>query len=126
MTEVWRPSPARVAAANLTRFIACVNSRRGTRLQDYGDLYPWSLEHPQDFWSELACFADVRIDWGSGPALENEAAMPGARFFPNARLSFAENLLRYRDEQPAIVFRSESGERRELSYRQLHAEVARV
>jgi len=126
MTEVWRPSPARVAAANLTRFIACVNSRRGTRLEGYGDLYPWSLEHPQDFWSELACFADVRIDWGSGPALENATAMPGARFFPSARLSFAENLLRYRDEQPAILFRNERGERRELSYLQLHAEVARV
>jgi acetoacetyl-CoA synthetase len=126
MTEVWRPSPARVAAANLTRFIACLNSRRGTRLDGYADLYRWSLEHPGDFWTELARFADVRIDWGSGPALENPSAMPGARFFPAARLSFAENLLRYRDDQPAILFRNENGERRELSFRQLHAEVARV
>ena len=52
--------------------------------------------------------------------------MPGARFFPGARLNFAENLLRYRDAQPALVFRNECGTRRELSYRQLYAEVARV
>src|SRR5512146_514015 len=104
MTEVWRPSPARIAAANLTRFVACLNSRRGTKLDGYADLYRWSLEHPGDFWSELARFADVRIDWGAGPVLENPGAMPGARFFPSAQLNFAENLLRYRDDQPAILF----------------------
>jgi acetoacetyl-CoA synthetase len=126
MTELWRPSPARIAAANLTRFIACLNSRRGTQLNGYADLYPWSLEHPEDFWTELARFADVRIDWGAGPGLENPGAMPGASFFPNARLNFAENLLRYRDDREAILFRNENGARRELSFRQLHAEVARV
>jgi acetoacetyl-CoA synthetase len=126
MTEVWRPSPERVAAANLTRFIGCVNSRRGTQLEGYPALYRWSIENPESFWEELARFADVRIDWGPGPALENAAQLPGARFFPNARLNFAENLLRYRDEQPAILFRNEKGERRELSFRQLHEEVARV
>ena len=126
MTQVWRPSAARVAAANLTRFIACLNSRRGTTLEGYAELYRWSLEHPTDFWTELARFADVRIDWGAGPALENPGAMPGARFFPSARLNFAENLLRYRDDQPAILFRNENGERREISFRQLHAEVARI
>ncbi len=126
MTEIWRPSPARVRAANLTRFIECINSRRGTQLAGYDDLYPWSLEHPGDFWTELARFADVRIDWGAGPAIENAGQMPGARFFPNARLNFAENLLRYRDEQPAILFRNENGERRDLSFRELYAEVARI
>src|SRR6185437_5661552 len=126
MSEVWRPSPARVAAANLTRFVDCINSRRGTKLDGYADLYRWSLEHPVDFWKELARFADVRIDWCSGPDLENAGQMPGARFFPNARLNFAENLLRYRDDRPAILFRNEKGERRDLSFRQLHAEVARI
>jgi acetoacetyl-CoA synthetase len=52
--------------------------------------------------------------------------MPGARFFPNARLNFAENLLRYRGEQTAIIFRNECGARREICFRQLHEEVARV
>jgi acetoacetyl-CoA synthetase len=126
MSELWRPSPTRIADANLTRFMACVNARRGTSLSDYGELYAWSLSSPEAFWTELARFADVRAEWGSGAVIENPQAMPGARFFPDARLNFAANLLRFEDEQPALVFRNERGARRTLSYRELRAEVARV
>jgi acetoacetyl-CoA synthetase len=126
MSEIWRPSPARMAEANLTRFIASVSTRRGLQLHGYDDLYSWSISQPSDFWQELAHFADVRADWGSGPALEHPNQMPGARFFPNARLNFAENLLRFRDDQAALIFRNERGARREISYRQLHDQVARV
>ena len=126
MSEIWRPSPKRVAEANLTRFIDCVNARKGLTLRDYGELYAWSVEQPAEFWPELARFADVRVDWGAGPVVEHPERMPGARFFPQARLNFADNLLRFRDEQPALIFRNEGGMRRELSYRQLHAEVARI
>ena len=126
MSEIWRPSPARVADANLTRFIASVSTRKGLQLRDYDGLYSWSISHPTDFWQELAHFADVRADWGSGPALEHPNQMPGARFFPDARLNFAENLLRFRDEQAALIFRNERDTRREISYRQLHDQVARV
>src|SRR5262245_16375403 len=115
MSEIWRPSPARVADTNLTRFIGSVSARKGLQLRNYDDLYAWSISQPADFWGEFARFADVRIDWGGGPALEQPDRMPGARFFPNARLSFAENLLRYRDEQAALVFRNERGTRREIS-----------
>ena len=127
MSPIWSPSPERAAATNLARFMACVNARQSKRMTDYADLYRWSVENPAQFWSEVARFADVR--WSprkDAPALENPAAMPGARFFPAARLNFAENLLRYRDAQPAIVFRNERGARRELSYRQLSEEVARI
>ena len=123
---LWRPSPARVADANLTRFMRCINKRRGTRLDDYDALYAWSLRDPSGFWSELARFADVRAEWGTGPVLEEPQRMPGARFFPGATLNFAANLLRYQDEQPALVFRNERGARRTLSYRELRLEVARV
>src|ERR1700761_8895875 len=100
MTEIWRPSPERVARANLTRFMA------GLQLSDYDALYAWSVAHPAEFWTELARFAGVRADWGSGPAIADAAAMPGARFFPSARLNYAENLLRYGDDVPALVFRN--------------------
>ena len=126
MSELWRPSPARIADATLTRFTSCVNTRRGTQLREYAELYAWSLAEPADFWSELARFADVRADWGAGPAIEHPGRMPGARFFPGARLNFAENLLRFGDDQPALVFRNERGTRRTLSYRELRAQVARV
>ncbi|HEY4212871.1 MAG TPA: acetoacetate--CoA ligase [Steroidobacteraceae bacterium] len=126
MPELWRPTPSQIADANLTRFMSCVNSRRGTAIERYADLYTWSIEYPEQFWVELTGFADIRAQWGTGPVLDNPQAMPGARFFPDALLNFAENLLRYRDDQPAIVFHNERGQRRELSYRTLSAEVARV
>ena len=126
MTELWRPSAERIADANLTRFMKCLNARRGTRLADYDALYAWSLAEPEQFWTELARFADVRGDFASGPVLENPGQMPGARFFPNARLNFAENLLKFDDDEPALVFRNERGTRRLISYRELRAEVARV
>ncbi|MDB6045822.1 MAG: acetoacetyl-CoA synthase [Gammaproteobacteria bacterium] len=142
MSEIWRPSAARIADANLTGFIDCLNARRSLKLRDYGDLYAWSVSHPAEFWTEVARFADVRADWGAGPALVDgdwgvapaEASgsrtpgrrTPGAAFFPTARLNFAENLLRYDDEQPALVFRNERDTRREISYRQLRETVARI
>ncbi len=127
MSPIWSPSPKRAAATNLARFTACVNARQGLRMTDYTDVYRWSLDNPAQFWSEVARFADLRASFAKdSPVIENPTAMPGARFFPGARLNFAENLLRYRDAQPAIVFRNERGARRELSYRQLYDEVARI
>src|SRR5216684_3946794 len=58
MSEIWRPTPARVAEANLTRFIASVSARRGLQLHGYDDLYSWSISEPSDFWRELAHVAD--------------------------------------------------------------------
>jgi len=131
MSEIWRPGAARVADANLTRFIDRLNAGKGLQLRDYGDLYAWSVEHLEEFWTELARFADVRADWGTGPALADSTGqpstqMPGARFFPNAHLNFAENLLRYSDDQPALVFRNERSARKVISYRELHETVAQI
>jgi acetoacetyl-CoA synthetase len=126
MQPIWSPSPERIADANVTRFIGCVNARRSLRLSGYDELYAWSIANPGEFWFELARFADVRASWGDGPAIENPQRMPGARFFPTARLNFAENLLRFGDRHPAIVFRNERGCRREVSYLELREEVARI
>lgn len=131
MSEIWRPSPARVADANMTRFMESVNARKGLQLRDYDHLYAWSVEQPADFWMELARFADVRVTMGTGPAIADElgrpgSQMPGARFFQDARLNFAENLLRYTDAEPALVFRNERGARRVISYKDLRQSVARI
>ena len=72
MTEaLWRPSAERVASANVTRFIACVNARLGLQLKDFTALYDWSIREPERFWPELARFADVRAKWGTAPVLEH-------------------------------------------------------
>jgi acetoacetyl-CoA synthetase len=126
MSELWRPSAARVADSNLTRFAACVSARRGLKLDGYAQLHAWSVSQAEDFWTELARFADIRADWGAGPVLENRDRMPGARFFPNARLNFAENLLRHDGNHAAIVFVNERGTRRQISHRELRQEVGRI
>jgi acetoacetyl-CoA synthetase len=127
MSPIWSPSPKRAAATNLARFTACVNARQGLRMAHYTDVYQWSLDNPAQFWAELARFADVRASFArDSPVIENPTAMPGARFFPEARLNFAQNLLRYRDAHPAFLFRNERGARREISYRHLYDEVARI
>lgn len=131
MSEVWRPSAARVAESNLTRFMERLNARKGLHLRDYDSLYAWSIAQPGEFWTELASFAEVRADWGDGPVLADDSgkpstAMPGARFFPKARLNFAENLLRYNDDQPALIFRNERGLRRSITYKELREAVAKI
>jgi acetoacetyl-CoA synthetase len=123
---LWTPSAERVADSQLSGFVRRIEARLDLDVRDYAALHRWSVQQPGTFWRELAHFAGVVADWGDGPALEEAAAMPGARWFPGARLNFAENLLQHRDEHPALVFRGERGRSRLLSYRQLYEEVGRV
>jgi acetoacetyl-CoA synthetase len=122
---IWTPSLLRIADANLTRFMAFVEER-GVATPDWAALHRWSVRQPGEFWDALWEFAGVAGERGAGPALADASRMPGARWFPRAQLNFAENLLRGPDPEPAIVFRNERGERRELDWQTLRAEVARV
>ena len=124
-TPIWTPSLFRIADANLTRFMAQV-AARGVPVADCEALYRWSVDEPSAFWEAVWDFAGVVGERGTGPALEDGSRMPGARWFPEARLNFAENLLRGPDEEPAIVFRNERGDRRELSRGELRTETARI
>ena len=109
----------------MSAFMLEVNARFGLKLSDYGSLYAWSIAERADFWRLLWDFCDVRGDPG-GPVILDDDRMPGARWFPEARLNFSENLLRRRDDADAIVFWGEDRVRRRLSHRQLYDQVARV
>lgn len=93
---------------------------------NYDALYQWSIDAREAFWPAVWEFTEIQSSRRWDSVLENADAMPGARWFGGSRLNFAENLLRYRDQQPAIIFRGENGDSRELTYRQLHAEVVRI
>ncbi|MBM4191949.1 MAG: acetoacetate--CoA ligase [Gammaproteobacteria bacterium] len=122
----WSPGVTRRQGANLTRFIGCLAARRGLHFEDYASLHRWSIEQPDAFWFELAHFVDICAEWAEGPVLVDGEKMPGARWFPGARLNFAENLLHFHDDHPALLAVNERGQRRTLSYRQLHTEVGRI
>ena len=121
---LWQPSPERVRDANLTAFAAAVRREWGAPLPDYAALHRWSVERPEAFWASLWCFCRVIAGARGDAVIRHPERMPGARWFPEARLNFAENLLRRRDDSPALVFRGEDRVRRSLSHRQLHERVS--
>ena len=125
MTEpLWRPSPERIAQSNLARFQAQVTAPLGLG-NDYQQLHRWSTEHPEAFWTSLWDFCGVIGERGERVLIDAER-MPGAQFFPDAKLNFAENLLRFRDDAIALDFYCETGLRQQLSFAELYAEVART
>ncbi|MDO9244306.1 MAG: acetoacetate--CoA ligase, partial [Rhodocyclaceae bacterium] len=117
---MWQPGPERVAAANLTAF-----ARQAGRPADYAELHRWSIEHPEEFWSLLWDFAAVRGEKGQRILADGDR-MPGAQWFPEARLNYAQNLLRRRDEATALVFRGEEKVARRMTYGELYLRVARL
>ena len=124
---LWRPSPKRVEASNLAAFMRGVEARTGRPFADYAALHAWSVAEPEAFWAAVWEFVGIVASKGWDRVLDDPRKMPGAEWFSGARLNFAENLLRQRDDRPAIVFRNEQmPSSRTLSHRELHDEVARV
>ena len=125
-TLLWQPSPERIAQANLTRFIALANERWQAGATDHASLYDWSIRAPEQFWEAVWDFAAVVGDKGPAPYLADGDRMPGASWFPRARLNFAENLLRRRDADTALVFWGENKVRRALTFGELYEQVSRT
>jgi acetoacetyl-CoA synthetase len=119
MNPLWTPDPGRAARSGMARFMRLAGKR------DYDELHRWSVEHSEDFWELLWKFGEVR----GAPGLRrliNAERMPGAQWFPEAKLNFAENLLRERDATLAISFWGEDRVKRQLSRRQLYDLVSRL
>jgi acetoacetyl-CoA synthetase len=135
---MWVPGAERIQRANLSVFLEHVRRGRplGTeQVKDYSTLYRWSVEHPQSFWPEVWRFCGILADDRSGGTPWEDVVVGldrmappdpvlGPRWFLGARLNFAENLLRYQDERPALVFWNELGHQRSLSYRELRGRVS--
>jgi len=133
---LWRPSVGRVAAARLTAFIERVDAEHGLGIRDYAGLHRWSIEQIGDFWRAVWDFGGVGAEKLGEVAVVDADKMPGARFFPEARLNFAENLLKWspprhdangRSPTPgddALVFWGEDAVRRRLSQEDLRERVA--
>jgi len=123
---LWQPSPERAAAARLSDFRARMSARFGAPDGPLAAFHRWSVDHMAEFWTGLWDFAGVIAETRGETVLRDADRMPGARFFPDARLNFAENLLRRRDGAPAAIFRGETGARRTLSHGALYDLVSRI
>ncbi|HEY5680771.1 MAG TPA: acetoacetate--CoA ligase [Pseudomonadales bacterium] len=128
MTEgpIWRPDPVRALESNMARFTEEAARVSGRSMTGYADLHAWSIEEPAAFWDLVWHFTDVRASQAPTAILTNADQLPGARWFEGARLNFAENLLRFDDDRPALIALLETGERREISYAELRRETAQV
>ena len=125
-TVLWRPSRERIARSNITRFIHLVNQRWNAGVRDSQHLYDWSLREPEQFWTSIWDFCGVVAETRGERVLVDGHKMPGAKWFPDARLNFAENLLRRRDDDAAMVFWGEDKVRRRMSYAEVYDAVSRT
>jgi acetoacetyl-CoA synthetase len=122
---LWTPSPQRVADANLTHFIRAAGQSWKRKLATYADLHRWSIDFPEEFWVSVWDFCGIDGVRGD-TVVANRERMPGATWFPDARLNFAQNLLRMRDESPALIFWGEKNAKCSVSHAELYRKVAQV
>jgi acetoacetyl-CoA synthetase len=123
---LWKPTDEQIKKSNMHRFMKFINQTYNQNIKEYASLYDWSIENISDFWAAFWDFADIIHSKGYDQVIDGPKKMPGARWFPGAELNFAENLLRYRDERVALIFKGEGQPSTRLTYAQLYDEVARL
>ncbi|MBI2254362.1 MAG: acetoacetate--CoA ligase [Proteobacteria bacterium] len=124
---LWQPSEAVVAGANMTKFRTQIARDWQVDLHDTAALWQWSVDEIENFWLSLWRYCDVIADGPHQPVLADGDKMPGAKFFPNAKINIAENLLRFSksgDDTDALVFWGEDKVKRRVSHGELHDRVA--
>ena len=115
---LWTPNPATVGQTRMAQLIAAKGKA------NYAELWQWSVDEPEAFWSELWDFCGAVGEKGTKIVVDR-SRMPGARWFPDAKLNYAENLLQQRDDSEALVFWGETKVKRRMTRAELVAEVTR-
>ena len=125
MTAVplWKPSLDIIKETNITLFQNYINQKYKLNHSDYKELHSWSVKFPDQFWSSLIEFTKIKYDGNLDPSIDGTMKMPGTKWFPNLKLNFAENLLKFNNDNVAIEFHREDGLLVELSYKELNKKV---
>ena len=123
---LWEPSEERIRNSNMFRFLTFVNGRHQRNFTDYDGLYAWSVANLTEFWGDVWDFVGIKASRRYDEVIDNDRKMPGAKWFSGARLNFAENMLRIRDDSVALVFKGEDHPTRRVTYAELYDEVARI
>ncbi|HBE44697.1 MAG TPA: acetoacetate--CoA ligase [Deltaproteobacteria bacterium] len=123
---IWKPSEERIKNANMTRFIEFVNKRYNKKFNGYFELYDWSITDIADFWAAVWNFVGIKASKQYDRVVEDLSVFPGTKWFPGAELNFAENLLRYRDNKVAFIFKCETKPSVYITYEELYRIVGRL
>ncbi len=120
---LWQPQKILARESQMFDFMQRINNKFGCNFQEYNDLHKWTVDHIPEFWGEFWEYADIIHSTGFKQVVDDPAKMPGAKWFVEARLNFAENLLQRRDDHTAIIFWGENKVRKSLSYAELFDQV---
>ncbi len=123
---LWTPSKNRVADSNMSNYIKFINNKFKTEFSNYDELYKWSVTNIPDFWESIWDYTDIKYSIKYDEVIDNINKMPGAKWFKGARLNFAENLLRYRDDETAIIFKGENRKSVSVTYNDMYKQVAQI
>ncbi|HUV55745.1 MAG TPA: acetoacetate--CoA ligase [Dehalococcoidales bacterium] len=123
---LWKPTEEVRQKANITRFISFVNERYGLTIDSYDELYNWSVESIPDFWAAIWQFVPIKASRLYDEVVDDLSRFPGAEWFGGSRLNFAQNLLRYRDNRLAFIFKGETRKTVRMTYAELYDSTARL
>ena len=123
---LWKPSEERINEANITQYIKFINKGYRFRFKSYDEVYEWSINNISEFWATIWEFGEVKFSQPYSHVLLNPDDMLKAKWFTGARLNFAENLLRFRDNKTALVFKGEAQEAIRITYAELYEQVRRL
>ena len=125
-TPLWIPDPEKCNESQMALFSAMVTAKYGEDFQEYSALHKWSLKNPSQFWGLLAKFVGIDLDSPYQRIVDDYDAFPGSVWFPGAKLNFAKNLLKRRDDHLAIVSILETGQRTTLTYNELYDQTSKM
>jgi acetoacetyl-CoA synthetase len=123
---LWTPLEEEAKASQLYKFMTTINEKYNKNFSSYEDLRQWSVENIANFWEEMWHFGKIIATEPYSEVIDDVNKMPGAVWFPGARMNFAENLLRFRDDRTAIISRNETGKPARITYAELHNAVAGI
>ncbi len=121
---LWQPNSRAIENSQMHQFRLWINKKYQIKLIDYFELHHWSVKHLEEFWGSLAEFTEVILSKPTKQIFKPGKRMQDGQWFLGAELSFAENLLRFRDDKNALIFVSERGEEQTITYGELYQQVA--
>ena len=123
MAVVWIPSQDQILNSNLKKFTEFVEENTGKHFKSYDELHHFSISNPE-FWRFIIEFCKVEGEW-NGPIYEGENIF-SAKWFPQSKLNFAENMLKNRSDNEALIFRCEDRISKTLSFAELYNQVSKT